>query len=152
MNRVFVVLVLAVFIWSCDSGSSRDKGDGSSQRAAARTEARTTNASATQTASATQPQHERLYGTWVANDVDTKLGDVKVQVTFKEQGPVKILAWSDLPLVGQVRDKQAPYEVHGNTISSDALRGGTSVKYHFDGDDLIIQYNDGKTVRFNRKS
>lgn len=78
------------------------------------------------------------------------MGDVKVKLTFREDGPVRILAWSELPLVGQVRNKQAPYEIHGNTISSQALRGGTSVKYRFDGDVLVIEYQDGKTVRFTR--
>ena len=107
---------------------------------------------ATTQAAQAPSQHDRLYGTWVARNVDAKMGEVKIQLTFKEDGPVKILAWSDLPFVGQVRDKKAPYEVHGNTISSDAIRGGTSVKYHFDGDDLIIEYGDGKTVLFKRQA
>lgn len=110
-----------------------------------------TSAPATTQATAQPSQHERLYGTWVAHDVDTKMGDVKIRLTFKKQGPVSIMAWSDLPFVGQVRDKQAPYDVHGNTISSEAIRGGTSVQYRFDGGDLIIEYKDGKAVRFKRQ-
>jgi hypothetical protein len=51
-----------------------------------------------------------------------------------------------------VRDGKASYEVHRSTIHCDALRGGTSVRYHFDARDLIMQYKDGKTVRFHRES
>ncbi len=94
---------------------------------------------------------ERLYGTWLARDVDTKMGEVKIKLTFREEGPMKLAAWSDIPFVGQVRDKTAPYEVHGNVMSSDAIRGGTSVEYSFEGDDLIIKYKEGKTVRFHRE-
>ena len=95
---------------------------------------------------------ERLLGTWVANDVDTSLGDVKVKLTFREEGGMKLAAWSDLPLVGQVREKRGSYTVDGNTISSQAIRGGTTVKYRFDAGQLLIEYEDGKTVRFQRAS
>jgi len=94
---------------------------------------------------------ERLHGTWIARDVDTKMGEVKIKLTFREEGPMKLAAWSDIPFVGQVRDKTAEYEVNGNVISSKAIRGGTSVEYSFDGDDLIIKYKEGKTVRFKRQ-
>ena len=107
------------------------------------------NRSAAATQEATR-NRAKLYGTWVARDVDASMGEVKIRLTFHKKGSVEILAWSDLPFVGQVRDKEAPYEIHDDTISSDALRGGTSVKYRFDGDDLIIEYKDGKTVRFTR--
>ena len=112
-----------------------------------------TSPASTRSADATQePTGDRakLYGTWVARDVDASMGEVKIRLTFHKKGPVEILAWSDLPLVGQVRNKEAAYEIHGNTISSDALRGGTSVNYRFDGVDLIIEYKDGKSVRFTR--
>ena len=94
---------------------------------------------------------QKLNGVWVAEDVDVAVGSVKVQLTFREEGPMKLAAWSDIPFVGQVRDRTAPYEVHGNVISSEAIRGGTSVEYWFDGDDLIIKYREGKTVRFKRQ-
>lgn len=95
--------------------------------------------------------HSRLFGTWVAKDVDASMGEVKIRLTFRKGGPVQILAWSDLPFVGQVRDKEAAYEIHGNTLTSAALRGGTSVNYRFDGKDLLIEYKEGKTVRFTRE-
>lgn len=95
---------------------------------------------------------ERLLGTWVARDVDTKLGEVKVKLTFRDSGGMKLAAWSDIPFVGQVRDKQGPYTVDGNTISSDAIRGGTTVQYRFDSGKLIIEYKDGKTFTFTRQS
>ena len=108
-------------------------------------------APATTRATGERSPEERLYGTWVARDVDTKMGDVMVKLTFREDGPVKLAAWSDIPFVGQVRDKTAGYEVRGNVISSEAIRGGTSVEYSFHGDDLIIRYKEGKTVRFKRQ-
>lgn len=107
--------------------------------------------STSQPATAESEVPDALLGTWVAKDVDSKLGEVKIKLVFREEGRVKILAWSDLPLVGKVRDKSGPYEVHGNRITSEAIRGGTTVKYRFDGGDLIIEYEDGKTVRFQRQ-
>ena len=106
---------------------------------------------ATTRATGERSLEERLYGTWVARDVDTKMGEVKIKLTFRKEGPMKLAAWSDIPFVGQVRDKTAEYEVHGNVISSEAIRGGTSVKYSFEGDDLIIRYKEGKSVRFKRQ-
>lgn len=106
---------------------------------------------ATGRATGEQTLEERLYGTWVARDVDTKMGEVKIKLTFREDGPMKLAAWSDIPFVGQVRDKTAQYEVNGNVISSEAIRGGTSVEYSFEQDDLIIKYKEGKTVRFKRQ-
>ena len=94
---------------------------------------------------------EKLYGTWVANDVDAKIGEVKIKLTFREEGTMKIAAWSELPLVGQVRDLKGPYEVQGDTISSKAIRGGTAAKYWFEGEQLVLQFEDGKTVRFQRE-
>ena len=104
-----------------------------------------------QATSGDSSQVDRLYGTWVAENVNTDSGDVRIRLTFREDGPVKIAAWSELPLIGQVRDKTAPFEVHGNTITSDAIRGGTTVHYRFDQGDLIIEDEDGKTVRFTRQ-
>ena len=94
---------------------------------------------------------QKLNGVWVARDVDAKLGTVKIRLTFQKVGPMKLAAWSDIPFVGQVRDRTAPYEVHGNVISSEAIRGGTTVEYWFEGDDLIIKYREGKTIRFRRQ-
>ena len=166
-----LVLVTCVGAASCDhtsSGAGEAPGSPASAHTVGKADATTSTApppasatstaaaattkTTTQTAGGEESPHERLYGTWVARDVDTKMGEVKIQLTFKQEGPVKILAWSDLPFVGQVRNKRAAYEVHGNTISSDAIRGGTSVKYRFDGGDLIIEYQDGKTVRFKRQT
>lgn len=94
---------------------------------------------------------ERLYGTWKSiGSVDSDIGPVEVQVRFREEGPVKIMAWSELPLVGKVRDVSGPYEVEGNTIKSETIRGGTSVQYRFEGGNLVIEYEDGETVRFRR--
>jgi hypothetical protein len=148
-----VTLALA----GCDGGNERSagtrpKGAASSQPAKAQpTSQAATRISASRDAATAEPS-ERLYGTWVADDVDTALGQVKVRLTFRKDGPVRIMAWSDLPFAGKVRDKKAPYTINGDTIHSDAIRGGTTVKYWFDGDKLAIQYADGKTVRFTRQA
>ncbi|MBA3351159.1 MAG: hypothetical protein H0U23_01815 [Blastocatellia bacterium] len=35
---------------------------------------------------------DKLYGTWVADNVDTMMGTVRLKVTFRREGPVSILA------------------------------------------------------------
>ncbi len=55
-----------------------------------------------------------------------------------------------MPFVGKVKETKGPYEIQGDKITSKAIRGGTSVKYRFDGEALVVTYSDGKTVRFNR--
>lgn len=97
-----------------------------------------------------EPVPEQLYGTWVAQNVDSKIGQVKIELTFKKEGPVHLLAWSELPLVGQVRNKTAPYEVTNGKLHSDALRGGTTVDYWFEGGNLMIKYKEGQVVRFTK--
>ena len=104
----------------------------------------------TRTAAQNQALEDKLMGTWVAEDVDAKLGEVKIKLTFRKEGPMKLAAWSDIPFAGQVRDKTAPYEVNGDVISSGAIRGGTSVTYWFEGEQLVIRYKEGKTVTFDR--
>ena len=111
----------------------------------------TTAPATTRSAAEDRALEQKLNGVWVAEDVDVAVGNVKVRLTFREEGPMKLAAWSDIPFAGQVRDKTAPYEVHGNVISSEAIRGGTSVEYWFENDDLIIKYREGKTVRFRRQ-
>ena len=126
-------------------------GDSSSKTTVAPNPPESRPAAASTREAGVQSPEDRLYGTWVAKDVDTKMGEVMIKLTFREEGPMKLAAWSDIPFVGQVRDKTAPYEVQGNVISSDAIRGGTSVDYSFSGDDLIIEYKEGKKVRFKRQ-
>lgn len=164
---ISVSILLLVAIAACDrrapETSSSSGGDSTGERATTTAPAPTTaraSDSASATGSAASPgttedpdeeeSHKQLYGTWEANDVDTSMGEVKIRLTFRKRGSVRILAWSDLPFVGQVRNKQAPYEIHGNTLTSDAIRGGTSVNYRFKNGDLLIEYKDGKTVRFTR--
>jgi len=93
---------------------------------------------------------DKLMGSWIAHDVDVKIGQVKIKLTFRKEGQMKLAAWSDIPFAGQVRDKTAPYEVNGDVISSAAIRDGTSVNYWFEGEQLIIRYKEGKTVAFHR--
>lgn len=95
--------------------------------------------------------HVKLYGTWIANDVDTAMGEVKIKLTFRRVGTLRLLAWSDIPFVGKVKDLKAPYEVHRDTVRSKAIRGGTTVKYSFEGEQLLLQFEAGKVVRFRRE-
>ncbi len=62
---------------------------------------------------------DQLYGTWIAKDVDAKMGEVKIRLTFRRDQNVTLLAWSDIWLVGKVRDLEGPFSVYGNTISSE---------------------------------
>jgi len=111
------------------------------------TQPATTASADNQTAS---DDEQKLLGTWVAEDVDAKIGSVKIKLTFRQENSMKLAAWSDIPFVGQMRDKTSSYEVNGNVISASAIGDGTSVEYWFDGDDLMIKYKEGKTIRFHR--
>jgi len=159
-----VLVSLSTTALACDAGETRAAAAAAQAGAEARVPspaAATRSADARQTtrpASTTRPADQdqaappdRLLGTWVADDVDTQMGDVKVKLTFRKDNDMKLMAWSDVPLVGKVRDKEAEYTVDGDTISSKAIRGGTSVKYRFDDGRLVIEYKDGKTVRFHRE-
>ncbi|HPF14808.1 MAG: hypothetical protein H6830_07075 [Planctomycetes bacterium] len=72
---------------------------------------------------------ERLQGTWVAKGVDVSMGEITIQWTFRNEGGMKLAAWSDTPFVGQVRDRKGSYEILGSVLSSQAIRGGTSVEF-----------------------
>jgi hypothetical protein len=154
-RRCLWILGLAIMQFNCDKGESMRRPtatpSGAPATATPPAPVPTTAPATTRSAAEARSLEQKLYGTWIANDVDAKLGQVKVKLTFRQEGPMKLAAWSDIPFVGQVRDKTATYEVNGNVISSGAIRGGTSVEYWFEGDDLIIRYKDGKTVRFDRQ-
>ncbi len=94
---------------------------------------------------------EQLYGVWIANDVDAKAGEVKIRLTFLRRGTVKLLAWSDIPLAGKVRDMEGPFTVRGDTISSEAIRDGKQATYSFEGRQLVLRFKSGKVVRFDRE-
>lgn len=94
---------------------------------------------------------ERLYGTWTAKDVDAKMGEVKIRLTFRREKDATLLAWSDILFVGQVRDLKEPFSVHGNTISSEAIRDGKEANFSFENDQLVLCFKSGKVVRFNRE-
>ena len=79
---------------------------------------------------------EKLYGTWIANDVGARMGEVKIKLTFRKEVPMTILAWSAIPFAGKVKKLDAPYEVYGETILSKAIRGGTTSRYSFEGEHL----------------
>ena len=146
--RLPVAWTCALLLLSPGCGTSESAAPANDAAAARHS---TTAPATTRSAAEDRALERKLNGVWVAEDVDVKHGSVKIRLTFREEGPMKLAAWSDIPFVGQVRDKTAPYEVNGNVISSEAIRGGTSVEYWFDRDDLIIKYREGKTVRFQRQ-
>ena len=119
---------------------------------AAASEQHTTSRPSRADADSTEADHSRLYGTWEAESVEVpQPGEVRIRLTFKKEGPAELLAWSDIPFVGQVRDKSAPFTVKNGQISSSALRGGTTVDYRFSDDGkLLIEWKDGKTVTFHK--
>lgn len=95
---------------------------------------------------------EHLYGTWKALNADVpQTGDADIKLVFKKSGQVHFLAWSDILLVGQVRNKTAPYHIEESRLVSDAIPGDTSLKYHFtDSGKLVLQYNDGNSITFHK--
>ncbi len=95
---------------------------------------------------------EKLYGKWVAKDVEAKVGEVTIKLSFREEGGMKLVAWSELFFVGKVKEMQGPYKVRGNTISSKAIRGGTKAKFWFEDGKLVLEFEDGKIVRFRRET
>jgi hypothetical protein len=106
---------------------------------------------------ATRPGEEEgipldlLTGRWRAEGVDAPMGDVAIELGFAENGKVSIEAWSDLPLVGQVRDKVRSYELRDGKVVSRDLRGGVKMPVEFEGQDvMILEYTEGESVRFRR--
>ena len=100
-----------------------------------------------------KPSHspERLFGTWTAKDVDAKMGEVKIRLTFRREKKATLLAWSDIPFVGQVRDLKGSFSVHGDTIRSEAIRDGKKATFSFENDQLMLSFKSGKVVRFDRE-
>ena len=94
---------------------------------------------------------ERLYGTWTAKDVDAKMGEVRIRLTFSREKNATLLAWSDILFAGQVRDLKGPFSVHGDTISSEAIREGKKATFSFESDQLVLHFKSGKVVRFDRE-
>ncbi len=97
------------------------------------------------------PPPERLYGTWTAQDVDAEMGEVRIKLTFLREEKATLLAWSDIMFVGQVRDLKGPFSVHGDTISSEAIREGKEAKFSFENEQLVLRFKSGKVVRFDRE-
>ncbi len=94
---------------------------------------------------------ERLYGTWTAKDVDAKMGEVRIRLTFRREKKATLLAWSDIPLVGQVRDLKGSFSVHGDSIRSEAIRDGKKANFFFENDHLVLSFKSGKVVHFDRE-
>ena len=96
-----------------------------------------------------QSSVEKIYGNWVAKDVDAKLGEVTIRLSFREEGGMTLVAWSELIFAGKVKETKGPYKVSGDTISSKAIRGGTKAKFMFEDEKLVLEFEDGKIVRFH---
>jgi hypothetical protein len=98
----------------------------------------------------TQSPLEKLYGNWVAKDVDAEVGELTIRLSFREEGGMKLVAWSELIFAGKVKELKGPYVVSGDTISSKAIRGGTEAIFLFEDGKLVLEFEDGKIVRFHR--
>jgi hypothetical protein len=94
---------------------------------------------------------DQLYGTWIAKAVDGELGEVMIRLTFRREKKATLLAWSDIPFVGHVRDLKGSFSVHGDTISSEALRDGKKANFSFENDQLVLLFISGKVMRFDRE-
>ncbi len=105
---------------------------------------------ATTRASVCSSSAKRLLGTWFAKDQGED-GRRRHQAHVPQRGADAPRGLVGHPVRWAGADKTGSYEVRGDVISSEAIRGGTSVNYSFDGDDLIIRYKEGKTVRFKRQ-
>jgi hypothetical protein len=77
------------------------------------------------------------------------MGEVDIRLTFRREKKAALLAWSDIPLVGQVRDLKGSFSVHGDTISSEAIRDGKEATFSFESDQLVLRFKSGKVVRFD---
>lgn len=100
-------------------------------------------------AAATPDIVERLYGRWVSEEVNTKAGPTINTIEFRRDGTVRIDTRSTLPLLGHLRTTEGPFRVEGETLTSDSIEGGTTVKFRFEGDDLLIETKDQKTIRLH---
>jgi len=101
-------------------------------------------------ARAQTPTTPSLTGTWVARDVPTKLGAVKIELTLRENGGAKVVAWSQGPLVAELRNKEGEYHVARQTLEFQLLKTG-SCQYQFDdAGHLLLQMPEGRTVQFER--
>jgi hypothetical protein len=92
-----------------------------------------------------------LYGTWIAKGVVAKIGEVRIRLTFRREKKVSVLAWSDIPFAGQVRNLQGPFSVDGDKIKSKAIRDGEKATFSFEGKQLVLRFKSGKVVRFDRE-
>lgn len=81
----------------------------------------------------------------------TPLGEVDIRLRFTRDESAHIMAWSTVPLVGEVRDTQGSFEVREGRLVFDAIQGGTSVEYWFENGKLVIRYDDGKVVRLEKQ-
>jgi hypothetical protein len=95
---------------------------------------------------------EQLYGTWIAKDVDAKLGEVKIRLTFRLEKKATLMAWSDIPFVGKVRDLKGSFSVHGDTVRSEALRDGKKAKFSFKKKQLVLRFKSGRVLCFDREN
>ena len=115
------------------------------------TRAATTKPSADEgTAVAATPETlRRLTGAWRAEGVSTPMGDITLELTFRPDGPVEILAESGIPLVGTVRDKTMPYSTDDGEIVVEREDGPETIPFRFEGEQLVVTY-EGQQVTLDR--
>ena len=105
-------------------------------------------------APATQPATrpaDRLVGTWIADHLDPKTGDLQLKLVFTKRPKERLLAWSELPLRGRAITSEAPFTATDEAIESTAFPDGRPANYRFDEKGhLLIRRSDGSTVTFHR--
>jgi hypothetical protein len=91
----------------------------------------------------------RLEGDWVANNVSSLIGPLKVEMVIRKNGSCHVNLWTSGIVNAQIRDKEGAYELKGDRICSEILKRG-SCRYWFAGEKLMVEYKEGTIVRFER--
>jgi hypothetical protein len=98
-----------------------------------------------------QSLRAQLAGDWVASDVSSAIGPLKVEMVLRRNGSCHVNLWTDGPVVAQLRDKEGAYELKGDRICSELLNRG-SCRYWFEGRKLMVEYKTGTILGFERKN
>jgi hypothetical protein len=91
----------------------------------------------------------QLAGDWVAKDVGSAIGPLKIEMILRKNGSCHVKLWTSGMVAAQIRDKEGAYELQGDRICSEILKRG-SCKYWFEGQKLMLEYKAGTIVGFER--
>ncbi len=92
---------------------------------------------------------DRLTGTWKATGVETPAGPAEMTVIFRENETGRVVAVSELPFMGQLKEVNTGYTLKDGKIHCEA--DGRVMPYSFEGQHtLLLQYEADRTIRFTR--